>query len=53
MKTKDGKHVEIIEDEEEPLEELIDKKGNRIPRKKKIKNEDGKIEEVEEVIDEE
>ena len=39
MKTKDGKEVKIIEDEEEPSEELIDKRtGKRKPKTKKKEN---------------
>jgi CRISPR/Cas system-associated endonuclease Cas3-HD len=53
MKTKDGKHVQIIEDDNEPSEEILDKNGKRKPKKKKIMNENGEIEEVKEIIDDE
>ena len=54
MITKDGKEVEVIDDEDQPSEDIIDKKtGKRKPRKKKIINEDGEIEDVEELEDEE
>ena len=44
MKAKDGKEVKIIEDENEPSEEIFDKKtGERKPKKKKIMNENGVI----------
>ena len=37
MITDEGKKVQIIEDEDQPSEELIDKRtGKRKPRKKKI-----------------
>ena len=50
--TKDGKQVQIIDDEDQPSEELFDKKtGKRIPRKKKIINSDGEVEDVEEIIE--
>ena len=58
MSTKDGKKVQIVDVEEEPSsEEEIDKRtGKPIhkkkkPRKKQIINEDGDIEEVEEIIE--
>ena len=51
MITKDGKKVKVIDNEEEPSSEYIDKRtGKRIPRKKKIINENGEIEDVEEII---
>ena len=50
MKNKSGKEVKIIEDENEPSEEIIDEKtGKRKPRKKKIVNENGDIEELQEI----
>ena len=52
MKTKDGKEVKIIEDEEEPSEEVIDETtGKRKPKTKKIMNKDGEIEEVKEIVE--
>ena len=52
MITESGEKVQVIDDEDQPSEELIDKKtGKRIPRKKKIINEDGEIEDVEEIIE--
>ena len=48
MLTEDGTEVQVLEDEE-PSEVIIDKKtGKRKPKKKKIVNEDGEIEEVKE-----
>ena len=51
MITDEGKKVQIIEDEDQPSEELIDKRtGKRKPRKKKIVNSDGEVEELKEII---
>ena len=50
MITKDGKEVKVIDDENEPSEEEIDEKtGKRKPKKKKIINDKGDIEEVENI----
>ena len=52
MKTKDGKQVRIIDDENEPSEDIIDEiTGKRKPKKKKVVNEKGEIEELKEVIE--
>ena len=53
MKTKDGKTVEIIDDENEPSEIITDRKTGKKIRKRKIKNEDGEIEDVKEIIEDE
>ena len=50
MITEDGKKVEIIEDEE-PSEIITDKKTGKKIKKKKIRNEDGEIEELKEIIE--
>ena len=47
MLTKDGEEVQVIDDENEPSEEVIDKRtGKRKPKKKKIINKDGEIEDI-------
>ena len=52
MRTKDGKRVQILDNEEEPSEEIIDKEtGKRRPRKKKYINENGEIEDVDEIVE--
>ena len=52
MLTNDGEEVQVIDDENEPSEDVIDKKtGKRKPKKKKIINKDGDIEEVEEIVE--
>ena len=54
MVNEEGKVVRIIDNEEEPSEEIIDKKtGKKIhkPKKKKIINEDGEVEDVEEIVE--
>ena len=51
MTTKDGKKVKIVEEEKGPI--TYDKRGNRKPRKKKIVNENGEVEEVKEIIEDE
>ena len=48
--TKDGKQIEIIEDDE-PSEIIIDKKTGKKVKKKKIRNEDGDIEELKEIVE--
>jgi hypothetical protein len=51
MITEDGKKVQVLDDENEPSEIRIDEStGKPIPKKKKIKNENGEIEEVKEII---
>ena len=55
-KKEDGDEVQVFDDEEEPSEEIIDKRtGKPIqrPKKKKIVNKDGEIENGEEIEDEE
>ena len=52
MRTKDGKRVQILDNEDEPSEEIIDKEtGKRRPRKKKLVNENGEIEDVDEIVE--
>ena len=52
MITKDGKEVKVIDDENEPSEDIIDEvTGKRKPKKKKIINEDGEVEDVEEIVE--
>ena len=52
MISENGKKVKVIDDEDQPSEELFDKKtGKRKARKKKIINEDGEVEEVKEIIE--
>ena len=52
MITKEGDEVEVIDDENEPSGEIIDEKtGKRKPKKKKIINKDGEIEDVQEIIE--
>ena len=53
MTTKDGKKVKVIE---EPSEDEIDKRTGKVvhkPKKQKIVNEEGEIEDVEELEGEE
>ena len=53
MITKDGKKVKI---EEIPSEEVVDKKTGKViykPKRKKIVDDEGTVEEVEELEDEE
>ena len=50
MITEDGKKIEIIEDDE-PSEIITDKKTGKKVKKKKIRNEDGEIEEVKEIVE--
>ena len=47
MVTKDGKKVKVIEGDEPT--EIDEKTGKPKPKKKKIVNEDGEIEDVEEI----
>ena len=52
MRTKDGRKVKVIDDKNQPKQIKIDKKtGKRIPRKKKIINSDGEVEDVEEIVE--
>ena len=52
MITKEGDEVEVIDDENEPSGEIIDEKtGKRKPKKKKIINKEGEIEDVEEIVE--
>ena len=54
MTSKNGKKVKVIEDDKEPSKITFDKRtGKRIPRKKKIMNSDGEVEDVEEIIESE
>ena len=51
MITEDGQKVQVLDDENEPSEIRIDEStGKPIPKKKKIKNENGEIEEIKEII---
>ena len=52
MKTADGRKVKVIDDKNQPKQIKIDKRtGKRIPRKKKIINSDGEVEDVEEIVE--
>ena len=51
MKTSDGKQIQLIEDENEPSEIITDKKTGKKFKKRKIKNENGDIEDVDEMIE--
>jgi hypothetical protein len=51
MKTSDGKQIQLIEDDDEPSEIITDKKTGKKVKKRKIINENGDIEDVDEIIE--
>ena len=52
MITEEGDEVQILDDENEPSGDIIDEKtGKRKPKKKKLINKEGEIEDVQEIIE--